>query len=198
MTADSIHLRGSAEITLLTTFTNGTILFTLDGSDPAISPNLYSGPFIVQNTVTLRAVAYTADFTRSVQSDPLTIVILPTLTATTDGGGSVTIDPPAGDYFSNSLAVVTATPLPGWIFLYWLGDATGTNPIANFTMTQDKQVKAVFGTTLSTNTVGAGNIALNPLLNFYPYGKCDTGWASVGRTLHLHKRSPPRRAGRFF
>jgi hypothetical protein len=51
-----------------------------------------------------------------------------------------------------------------------LGDATGTNPIANLTMTQDRQVKAVFGTTLSTNTVGAGNIVLNPLLSFYPYG----------------------------
>ena len=83
-------------------------------------------------SATLRAVAYNADFTQAVPSDPVEIIILPALGTTTAGGGSVAVDPPAGAWSSNGTAVVTATPAPGWTFLQWLGDATGTNPIASF------------------------------------------------------------------
>ena len=75
--------------------------------------------------------ACNADFTQSVQSDPVEIVILPTLSAATAGGGTVAVDPPAGAWSSNGTAVVTATPAPGWRFLYWPDDAAGTNPTAS-------------------------------------------------------------------
>jgi hypothetical protein len=88
----------------------------------------------------------------------------------TDGGGSVVIEPPAGAYFSNSLAMVTATPAPGWTFLLWLGDAAGANPVVNLSMTRDKTVQAVFGTALYTTVVGGGSIVTSPLSPWYPYG----------------------------
>lgn len=166
----SATARGSALVTLSTTFSGGSLLYTLDGTDPAVSGTLYAGPFTVGKASLLRTIAYTSDFTQSVAGDPVSITILPTLTALTDGGGSVAIEPPAGDYFSNSLAVVTATSAPGWTFLQWLGDAAGTNPVVNLSMTRSKTVRAVFGTALSTATVGGGSVVVSPLSPLYPYG----------------------------
>jgi hypothetical protein len=162
--------RGSALVTLSTTFPGGSLLYTLGGADPAVSGTLYAGPFTVGKAGLLRTIAYTSDFTQSVAGDPVSITILPTLTALTYGGGSVAIEPPAGDYFSNSLAVVTATSTPGWTFLQWLGDAAGTNPVVNLSMTRSKTVRAVFGTALSTATVGGGSVVVSPLSPLYPYG----------------------------
>jgi uncharacterized repeat protein (TIGR02543 family) len=167
---DSVSARGSAWITLSTTFPNGTLLYTLDGSEPSLAATLYTGPFSVGKTSLLRAIAFNAAFSQWVESDPLTVEILPLLTVTTDGGGTVTIDPPAGDYLSNSLAVVTATPAPGWTFLHWLGDASGSNASAHVTMTRARHVKAVFGSAISTNVVGNGSIVVRPLADFYPHG----------------------------
>jgi hypothetical protein len=166
----SASARGSALVTLSTTFPSGTLLYTLDGSEPSFASLLYTGQFTVQKPSVLRTTAYNADFTQSVPGDPVSIVILPTLTGSTDGGGSVAIDPPAGPYFSNSLAVVTATPATGWTFLQWLGDAAGTNPAVNLSMTRSKTALAVFGTTLSTTVVAGGNIVSSPVSPWHPYG----------------------------
>ena len=166
----SASARGSALVTLSTTFPGGWLTYRLDGADPAARGTLYLGSFTVQKGSLLRTIAYSADFTQSVAGDPVSIVILPTLTGLTDGGGSVAIQPPAGDYFSNSLAVVAATPAPGWTFLQWLGDATGTNPVVNLSMTRNKSVRAVFGTTLNTTVVGSGSIVSSPVSLWYPYG----------------------------
>ena len=87
----NVSARGSATVSMQTTFPNGTLLYTQDGSDPSISARLYDGSFVLNRTRTLRAIAYNADFTQSVQSDPLEIIILPTLTASTEGGGSVAV-----------------------------------------------------------------------------------------------------------
>ena len=162
--------RGSASVTLYTGFPGGWLFYTLDGTDPAASGTLYAGPFTVRATSLLRTIAYNADFTHSVVVNPVSIIILPTLTALTDGGGSVAIAPPAGDYFSNGLAVVTATAAPGWTFLQWLGDATGTNPVVNLNMTRNKTVRAMFGTALNTSIVGGGSIVVSPVSPWYPYG----------------------------
>jgi len=48
------------------------------------------------------------------------------------------------------------TPAPGWTFLHWLGDAAGTDASVNVSMTQNRRLKAVFGTTITTNIVGSG------------------------------------------
>ncbi len=166
----AVSVRSSATVSLSTTFPSGTLLFTLNGSDPSISGKLYAGPFVLRQSATLRAVAYNADFTQSVQSDPVEIVILPTLSATTAGGGSVAVDPPAGAYHSNGTATVMATPAPGWSFLQWLGDAAGTNPVATLSMSRNRYAQAVFGTSLTNTVVGSGSVVRSPDLPLYPYG----------------------------
>lgn len=170
--------RGPATVSLVTTFTNGIILYTLDGSDPRSGGSLYSHSFTVGQSGTLRAIAYSADLMQSFEIDSLTITILPMLSATTAGGGVVTVNPPDGAYFSNSVAVVTATPSPGWTFLQWLGDLSGTNSPASLTMTRNRCVQAVFGTGLAYNVIGNGSIAAAPLTGFYPYGT-SVGLAAV-------------------
>ena len=92
--------------------------------------------------------------------------ILPMLTATTLGGGTVTVDPPKPPYLSNSWAAVTATPSPGWRFLYWLGDASGTNEALSIKVTRNKYVQAVFGTALTNSAL----MFVYPQSDFYPYG----------------------------
>ncbi len=92
------------------------------------------------------------------------------LTGLTAGGGSLAIEPPSSSYFSNALVTVTATPAPGWVFLQWLGDATGTNPVVNLSMTRSKTVRAVFGTMLNTTAAGSGSIVVSPVSPLYPYG----------------------------
>src|ERR1039458_7571205 len=169
-TGPQLVRRGSVTVTLLTTFTNGIILYTLDGSDPRSGASLYSHPFTLGQSGTLRAVAYSADLMQSFEIDPLAITILPTLSATTAGGGVVTVNPPDGAYLSNSVAIVTAAPSPGWTFLQWLGDPGNTNTPASITMTSDRLVQAVFGTSLGYNVIGSGSVAAAPLTGFYPYG----------------------------
>lgn len=166
----SASVRAATTVLLHTTFPNGTILFTLDGSEPDFSSRIYYGPFPVKESVTLRAIAYNADFTQAVPSDPVEIVILPTLSTSTAGGGSVAMDPPDGAYLGDGTATVTAMPAPGWTFLQWLGDATGTNPVAGVSMSRNKCVRAVFGTTLGTTVVGSGSVVRSPAAEWYPYG----------------------------
>ncbi len=171
VSSNAFTARGPAVVTIQNPYTDGTVFYTLDGSSPATNGALYAGPLLVTQTATLHVIAYTADFLHSSEADPLAIVILPNLVTATAGGGSVAIAPPDGPYFSNSTAVVTATPAPGWTFLQWLGDAYGTNPTASVTMWRDKTVRAVFGTTLATNIAGSGSIVPSPDAPLYPYGQ---------------------------
>jgi hypothetical protein len=167
---ESVNVRGAASVALSTTFPSGTLLYTLDGSDPTLSARLYTQPFAVSKTSRLRAVAYNVDFSQWVESDPIEVVILPTLTGVTQGGGRVTIEPAAGAYLSNSIARVRAIASPDWTFLEWQGDAAGDSPIINLSVTRSKVARAVFGTTLNTAVVGAGSIAVSPVSPLYPYG----------------------------
>jgi hypothetical protein len=118
----------------------------------------------------LRVVAYNGDFTQFVHADPVELVIVSTMTASTDGGGTITIDPPSGAYSSNGTATLVANPLPGWTFLQWLGDAVGTNPVVNVEMSENRCVQAIFGTPLNTSVVGSGTLATGPASTLYPYG----------------------------
>jgi len=145
-------------------------VYSLSGADPRTNSTLYSSPFLVTHSAFLRAVAYNSSFTASVEMDPVQITILPTLTISNYGGGTVSIAPTNGPYFSNSFAQLTAQPAAGCNFLQWLGDASGTNPITTVTMNRDRFVHAVFGTTVVPTSVGGGSIILDPPLGIYPFG----------------------------
>jgi hypothetical protein len=117
-------------------------------------------------------LGYSADFSEFSELGPIFVLLPPiyTLSATTAGGGSVTFNPPGGSYFSNATVSVTAAPSAGWTFLHWLGDLAGSNNPASITMSRNKQVQPVFGTTLSTSVAGNGSISKIPDSSLYPYG----------------------------
>ncbi len=156
--------------TIHSAFTNGSIFYTLDGSAPTFNSTPYSAPFTVSSSATVRAIGYSADFLQSEEADTVSAVVLinHTLSASTAGGGTFSLNPPGGSYVSTNIVNVTANPSSGWSFLYWLGDAAGTNPTVNVSMTQDRALLAVFGTTLSTSVAGNGQVV--PSGGVYAYG----------------------------
>jgi hypothetical protein len=180
---------GLVQIEMLTTFPNGTVLYSLDGSEPSFSSSLYIVPFAVRRTVTVRAVAWDANFGNSWEADPVQVIIEPTyaLNASTAGGGTVTSAPSSVSYLNNTMVTLVATPDPGWAFLQWLGDASGSSATTSVLMTRIKCVEAVFGTGLSTTTAGGGAVAVQPSAALYPYGTAVrlTGVPQTGNAFAL-------------
>ena len=163
----------SALVSMLTTFPNGSIFYTLDGSTPDFGTKLYSGQFVLRRSATVRAVAYDANFLKTWEADSVTVIIEPTfaITASTTGGGTVSLWPAAASYRSNTLVTLTARPAPGWTFLQWLGDATGTSVLTSVpVLSRDLCVQALFGTTLGTSVTGNGAVVADPAAAVYPYG----------------------------
>jgi hypothetical protein len=66
----------SIPVTLQTTFPNGTIRYTLDGSTPTTNSTRYAAPFCVTRTCSVRAIAFTSDNQQVAESDPVDIIIL--------------------------------------------------------------------------------------------------------------------------
>src|SRR5439155_16484204 len=112
----------------------------------------YTNSLSVRGSLTIRAIAYDSDFSQSWEADPMEVVIIPAflLDGTTHGGGALTVSPTNSPYLSNTLVTITPAPAPGWTFLQWLGDVSGTNATNTVVMTRDKCVEAVFGTSLGT------------------------------------------------
>ena len=77
---------------------------------------------------------------------------------------------PTEPYPSNTVVNVVANPSAGFQFLHWLGDLTGNNATDSVTMTRNKSVRAVFGTTLGTGVSGSGSVSNQPMLALYPFG----------------------------
>ncbi len=162
----------TAQVEILSSFSNETILFTLDGTPPGFASTFYDGPFAVRQTSTVRAIAFNSDFTQSLESDAVDLHIVQShsLTVSTSGGGAMTRSPDVARYLSGSMVTLNAVPDAGWSFVQWLGDASGTNPTATVTLNRDKCVQAVFGTALSTTTVGSGLVMVNPQVEVQPHG----------------------------
>ena len=166
----NVSVRAFAQLTLATTLPSGTLFYTLNDSDPALSALLYTEPFTVRRTAVIRAIAYSADFAQAVPSDPVELVILPTVNTITAGGGAVTVSPPDGPYFANSTAHVIAVPEPGWQFMQWLGDAGGSEAVADLAVARNRCVEAVFGTPVTASTVGSGSVVLAPASPLHAFG----------------------------
>jgi hypothetical protein len=67
-----------------------------------------------------------------------------TLTTSTNGAGSISLNPPGGSYLGNTVVSATATPASGWLFLNWAGDASGSSNVVSVTMNTNKAITAVF------------------------------------------------------
>ncbi len=159
----------STTVTLSSSFTNATILYSLDGSPPSISSQLYTGPFSLTNPAVVWALAYDANFSRSVTGDPIQVSLYPlySLVVTTNGSGRVTVSPQSNVYLSNAIVTLTAAPIGnGWVFDHWSGDASGTNPSIQIAVTNNMSIQAVFTDmelfTLTAQAGGGGTVSLNP------------------------------------
>ncbi len=160
---ETVTRTAATTLTLATAFSQGYIFYTLDGSAPTFSSPLYSGPITVSNTVVVRALALSSDFSQQAEAPAATVfVLLYSVQVTSGGGGVATVFPAQSYYTSNSLVTLTATPSGGWNFLRWEGDASGSsNPLA-LNVQRSLQVQAVFGTSLFTNVLGSGQIEITP------------------------------------
>lgn len=73
------------------------------------------------------------------------------------GGGSVS--PSAGTYVSGTLITLTAVAAPGYRFVSWSGDASGTSTMTTITMNSNEHVIATFA---SESSGTSGQVLANP------------------------------------
>jgi hypothetical protein len=153
-------------------YTDGELFYTLDGSAPTFSSTFYTGPFIVSAPRLVRALGYSADFSTSEEADAANIIVLVnhTITVSSVGAGTVSLTPPGGVYVNTNVVTVTATPNPGWSFMYWLGDAPTNNAVIQVPADRDRALQAVFGTPIATTVTGNGQVQVSPADSMYPYG----------------------------
>ncbi len=162
-------------VTIDSPFQNGWVFFTTDGTEPDFTANWYTEPFEISPPATIRAIAYDESLTVQAFGEPAALILVPTffLTNSTPGGGDFTLFPPGPNYLSNTVVTAVATSLPGWTFMNWTGGISGTNPTNTFVMDSDKDVKAVFGTSLSLTALGGaafGTVSNSPSVSLHPYG----------------------------
>ncbi len=125
-------------------------------------------------------------------SNPTLYTLAVDVVSNGDGvGGTVTQDPPQQTYLYGTEVTLTAVPTPGWSFVGWEGDITGTDPVTPVTITGDMAITAIFEEDAYTLTafvvsegVGGGGeeggtITVDPVQDTYRYGEQVTLSASV-------------------
>jgi hypothetical protein len=107
----------------LTTATSGaTIRYTTDGSTPTASSPVYSAPFSVSQTMTIRAIAMKAGMENStVASATYTIV-----------AATPTFNPPGGSYLLPQMVAISSTT-PGATIYYTTDGSTPTTASTQYT-----------------------------------------------------------------
>jgi hypothetical protein len=171
-TVTNFSLLGHAEVSMLTTFTNGIIFYTLDGSKPGFESMLYTGPFVLRHSALIRAAAYDANFSAVWEADTVHVEIEPayTVNASSPGGGTVSIVPDISVYEKDQWVTLMAESQPGWEFLQWLGDVQGRDATVTVQVTHNLCAEAIFGTAITNVVAGGGLVALDPSVSLYPFG----------------------------
>ncbi len=106
------------------------------------------------------------------------------------GNGTVSKNPNRASYVSGSVVELTATATPGWTFIGWSGDASGsTNPLS-VTMDGNKSITATFAQNtyaLTVTMVGNGTVSKSPDQASYLFGStveltatASPGWIFTG------------------
>ncbi|MGD8452036.1 MAG: S8 family serine peptidase [Phycisphaerae bacterium] len=96
-----------------------------------------------------------------------------TLTAMTQGSGTITLDPPGGAYPVGTVVQLMARQDIGWHFDHWSGHLDGSGNPEYLTMDGDKTVVAVFEETsyfISITIEGQGSVTLDPPGGTYAFG----------------------------
>lgn len=93
-----------------------------------------------------------------------------TLTVDVLGNGSVTVTPNQGSYNNGQVVTLQAVPSPGFLFIAWAGDLTGSAATQQLVMNSDKSVQAIFQVScypLNTAVApaGWGTVSVSPAPN---------------------------------
>ena len=98
-----------------------------------------------------------------------------TLTVTPIGSGTVALDPVQLTYHYGDVVTLTPTADPGWTFIGWGGDATGSDNPLSYTIIGNANITATFTQNEYTLTVDVvpvetGTVIISPLQTTYHYG----------------------------
>ncbi len=145
----------SSQVTLACTTPGATIRYTTNGSDPTNSSVLYSAPFTLTNSATVKAKAFASGYSDSaVASATFTITTsesAPIITSATSASGTIGSNFSYSITASNSPTSFGANELPAGIMI---NTATGL-------ISGTPTVGGTFGVTISaTNTSGTGTATL--------------------------------------
>lgn len=112
------------------------------------------------------------------------------LTVHTIGGGSVSVTPEKPLYRYGDVVTLTAIPDPGWRFVGWSGDLSGSDNPITLTITDNTTVNATFTQEtyrLTIHVVGNGSVGVRPDRVTFYYGEVITltaipgpGWRFAG------------------
>ena len=113
-----------------------------------------------------------------------------TITVSVVGSGSVAKTPNQATYAYGTVVTLTASPVSGWSFSGWSGDASGNTNPTSITVTGDMTVAATFTQdqySLVVTVVGGGSVVKNPDQATYTYNTVVTltaqptsGWSFAG------------------
>lgn len=106
-----------------------------------------------------------------------------TLTVTTNGSGSVSLDPSGGSYSGGTIVQATASPGSGWKFSGWSGDYNGDDNPASIYMNASKNLTATF------IEEGTGEYCDNPVSMTPPFVQEGPGqycWATTSEIAYIN------------
>lgn len=161
------------QVELQTSFPNGSIFYTLDGAEPSFASTRYTERFTLTAPGTLRAIAYSVDFSQSIQRSVLLEVVPYYEFWFLESGGTrptVSPSPPqinpntfAAEYPQGAEVQLAAQVETGWTFLRWEinGEVDVRNPTTTV-MNQNRLVRAVAGTSLNVLPASNGVIETTP------------------------------------
>ncbi len=144
----TVTYRGRVEVSMSTSFEKGTLLYTLDGSNPTHASMLYQGPWVLTNDARIRAFAYDGEFSATTPVAAVDVAIAADnrhlLTLTTSGQGTVDVTPSGERYDPGTLVRLTARAADGWRFAGWNGDTSGDSAYVELAMDSERAVSATF------------------------------------------------------
>ena len=158
---------------LVSTYKPTRIHYTLDGTLPTLASPIFTKRLTIKRgTVYPRAIAEALEGTTSYPSEALEIRVLAQVRLAVEGvdQGTTSVDQDGPYYLEGTTINLSATPINGWTFMGWLGDADGSRVPLPLTLQGDTSVTPVFGTQVQVFSTGSGSIRLEPLMNLYPAG----------------------------
>ncbi|MGH7742670.1 MAG: InlB B-repeat-containing protein, partial [Candidatus Eiseniibacteriota bacterium] len=166
-----------------------TVIFGGDGTEVTAVPN--SGYHFVDWSDAVATAARTdMHVTADVNVTANFAIDTYALTTTVVGSGSVDRSPNSPSYDQGTVVHLTATPAPGWTFVGWSGDASGsTNPL-DVTMDAAKSITATFAINMYTLTTdvappGSGSVLRDPDQASFNHGSSVELTASPATGYHF-------------